>query len=159
MIDEIARERIARWIRDTMAEGKLDEFNDLHVDQISSQFRPKELWITASEHALDAARKLLGASGETLTLAIGISLTAFAAPVGLRATSSLDLVAELDWTPPSLYLFRHGAEPWLAVEGEECTELPRAFRTDAPEGKAFFCEWYHELDREFRRTVWLPSDR
>ena len=66
------------------------------------------------------------------------------------------IVAVMDDSPPSLYLFEQGSEPWRSdsdfreVIGDYMPATNLKLRT-------FFREWFDDNDQTFRRSFWLAG--
>lgn len=64
-----------------------------------------------------------------------------------------DVVQQFDDTPPSLYAFPKGAEPW-ATQRQVYAEMPASI-VAADGARCYFAEKFDESDNEYRRTVWI----
>jgi hypothetical protein len=129
-------------------------FDDLHVDEISERFRAAEVWIEAAIESLQTAILIRNTERWTYTVAAGFSLRSTSTPTGLPSDQLAEIVSEMDDSPPSLYLFKMGDEPW--VEDTAFRELSSRFhpRLNLPV-RSFLREWFDENDGEFRRSFWL----
>lgn len=149
---------IEAWAVEVIRHQRIDDFDDLHVDEISEEFRARDTWIAASEQCLELGARLMEQYSGEYAIVVGMSLTANDRPVGIRVDELDALGAELDGSPPSLYVVRRVAPPWADAGQEGCIELTEPFRPRVKGGRAFFCEWWHAADREYRRSVWLTHD-
>lgn len=117
--DHRQQEVIQSWMLSAVRDGGLGRYDDLHVDQIDKNWRPRELWISAACEVLPLAAQLLRRNSVDATLAIVFSLLSTLDRQGVDFTTSLELLSRLDWSPPSLYLFKKGDEPWLRNDEPE----------------------------------------
>ncbi|HEX5423466.1 MAG TPA: hypothetical protein VFW94_07950 [Candidatus Acidoferrales bacterium] len=115
---------IKQWIEDN--DKALGEFQELHVDKIDSRWKSRVTWIDAGLEVLAAASRIKLSTGVPRTLAVAYSLRAGIKPTGINFNTRQELAAEIDQSPPSLYMFREGHEPWLAAN--QCTAAPTMLR-------------------------------
>jgi hypothetical protein len=101
---------IELWMLSVSRDGGVDRYDDLHVDSIDSDWKSKAAWIDGGVWAFQEAIQLRDRLDLPYTVALGLSLRAegydWIDNVGIG-----QLQSRLDWSPPSLYLFRHGEEP------------------------------------------------
>lgn len=150
--------RIETWAAEVIRHHRIDDFDDLHLDEISEEFRARDTWIAASEQCLELGARVMTQFPGEYAIVVGISLTSNDGPVGIRVDGLDALGTELDWSPPSLYVVKRAAPPWVDSGQEGCIELTEPFRPRMKGGRAFFCEWWHAADHEYRRSVWLTTD-
>ena len=101
---------IEEWMRMILATGGVERFDDLHVDQIARQWETRESWLHASSEALSLAYPVWQSIAPGKTLALMCSLSS--EPNQNPPESVDELITQIDWSPPSLYLFEPGSEPW-----------------------------------------------
>jgi hypothetical protein len=106
---------IERWMREAMVDGGIDRYDDLHVDQIDLQWKGRERWLEAGGRALSMAVGLRNRIAPDLTVALAFSLQSGPERQGPDFKDVEALQERLDWSPPSLYLFRKGEEPWRRI--------------------------------------------
>jgi hypothetical protein len=107
------------WMLTVSRDGGIDRYDDLHIDSIDPEWKPREAWIGGGLLAFQDAVKVRDRLALSLTVALGLSLV----PEDLvwsEIEGFAQLRPQLDWTPPSLYLFRKGEEPG--------TDLDKAIR-------------------------------
>lgn len=104
---------IENWMLSISQDGGVDRFDDLHIDQIDPSWGSRELWINAGLEAFRLALNLRDQHRLPLTVALAFSLESSAHPRGPDFGTAAGLRGLLDWSPPSLYLFPPGKEPWL----------------------------------------------
>lgn len=105
---------IEQWMRANIETRGFERFDDLHIDRIDSVWKNPDNWVEGGIEALRLANDLKGRLQLDLSVALGCSLRAEAAVTMPIIETSAELVAQLDWSPPSLYLFSKGKEPWKA---------------------------------------------
>ena len=91
-------------------DGSVDRYDDLHVDSIDQDWKSKKAWIGGGVWAFQEAIQLRDRLDLPYTVALGFSLC----EEGFDWNESAgigQLQSRLDWSPPSLYLFRDGEEP------------------------------------------------
>lgn len=116
------RQIIETWMLSNVRTGEFNRYDDLHIDQIDQQWRDRKTWIEGGVEALRLGVELRDKHQLEFTVALGCSLRVSASsPLGLPRRRE-DLTAQLDWSPPSLYLFPKRQEPWLDSGGTEILE-------------------------------------
>jgi hypothetical protein len=95
---------IRRWMLATVSDGGIERLDDLHVDDIDAGWKDPTSWVSAGLTAYGLALGIRRELGLAVTVALAFSL------VDARDTPDVfDTQAEfekqLDWSPPSLYLF------------------------------------------------------
>jgi hypothetical protein len=103
---------IASWIENSIS-GAIDRYDDLHIDRIDAMWKLKGTWVSGGLKALAVAAKIRAEKSIGLTLALSFSLRSSTKPLGINFETLDQLAAELNHSPPSLYLFREGHEPWF----------------------------------------------
>jgi hypothetical protein len=93
------------------SEGGVFRHNDLPVNQIDPACKSNQLWFDAAREALQLAVMVRNELGWDLPVAVAFSLNA-AEP---EPRSREDWEQQMDWTPPSLYLFEKGKEFWAEI--------------------------------------------
>ena len=145
---------IEQWLHEAIVEESYRRFDDLHVDEMDPPVRDRSQWLTGIKSALDSAVRIRDQRQWPFTLAAGLSLTSANAPSGPSLSRPNELVAQIDETPPSLYAFPNGAEPWN-TNPTGYTELKPTVVGVGPNARVLFAEEFNEDDREYRRTVWI----
>ena len=102
----------------------IERYDDLHVDQVDQHWRPRKHWISGGLEALQVAIELRESHRIPVGVALGCSLHAEGVTSWPALTSMQELSNQLDWSPPSLYLFHKGKEPWREA-GSVATFLPK----------------------------------
>lgn len=100
---------IERWMLQVSQHGGIERFDDLHIDDIDPQWKNRNLWAEASGLAFRSAVEVRNRLSLPFTVGLGMSLRPDA--VVTNDVGLAELISRVDWTPPSLYLFRQGKEP------------------------------------------------
>lgn len=154
--NDTLRTEIASWITGLLQGSGLGSFDDLHVDDIHRDFQRRETWADAMRICLHIAEGITRLLGANATVVIGASLTADPDGEDLAPESLEALVTQTDWTPPSLYLFHLGQEPWradgISATMKSLVDGSRIFTL-------YICTWYDAHEQESRRVAWLVSAR
>ena len=98
------------WMSQVVQDGGVERCDDLHIDVIDPEWKSRNLWAEAAYWAFQTAIEVRDRLKLPLTLGLGMSLCSDE----LRKDESVrlaQLISQVDWTPPSLYLFRPGQEP------------------------------------------------
>jgi hypothetical protein len=101
---------IEHWMLNVVRDGGIDLYDDLHVDSIDPAWKAKDAWVGGGVWAFHEAVQLRNELGLPYTVALGFSLSAETYDWSENAGIG-QLESRLDWSPPSLYLFREGEEP------------------------------------------------
>lgn len=144
---------IESWTDRVVSGGLLESFVDLHVDEIDSSWARRDRWLDAALAALQIAAEVRDAKRLRVTVAVGLSLLASSDRQGLPVPTFRDVQRELDMSPPSLYLFPQGKEPWL--EDEDFSPWRGAVYLEERAAQAHFREWRDDEDDEYRRVLFL----
>jgi hypothetical protein len=124
--------------------GGIERFDDLHIDEINAAWSPRSQWVSGMAESLFAARRGCSTDAPDKVIAVMFSLGDGPAetPTNLDA-----LAAQLDWTPPSLYLFEAGKEPWIDLRStDKLLRLPLDCFSALEASQIFLYEW-HKVGR------------
>ena len=150
------KERIRSWMIRVVQERTDVSFDDLHIDEIIDRFRDRAAWVDGAVECLQVAALIRNSEQWPFTIAVGFSLRSNPAPSGLGAVRQLELTSEVDDSPPSLYLFEQGNEPWKTDEDFHETPIECSLRVNI-QVRTFLREWRDENDGDFRRSFWLAA--
>jgi hypothetical protein len=106
---------IEQWIHSNVQNNGYDRFDDLHIDNIDRQWKASNFWIQGGFKAFQIAVRIRNEQMQNVTIALAFALIAGKEPRGLNFASLKEMERELNSSPPSLYLFRKGHEPWTDV--------------------------------------------
>lgn len=150
----VVKQRIETWMLRVIEAKSYLQFEDLHIDEIDSEYRNPHSWLKGGIRCFQAALSIRTSRGFAFTVGLGFSLKCGPDRKGITFSRLEDVQAELDDSPPSLYLFDASGHPWF--EDSDYVELggeygiAHNFRT-----RAYYREWRDENDNEFRRALWL----
>jgi hypothetical protein len=139
---------IEDWMRMVLATGGIERFEDLHIDRIDPAWRGRDSWLKASSDALNLAKELKKSIAPEKTLVIMCALISEDCELALPR-SPTELSEQIDWTPPSLYLFDPRNEPWVDSGTVTITPTVRMFPACS---ECFVMEFKTKQENELRRT-------
>lgn len=116
---------IDRWMQMVLDTQGVERFDDLHIDRIDPEWKGRDTWINGSSESLKLARKSRQCIAPDKVLALMCSL--ICGPDEILPASLDDLASQIDCSPPSLYLFERGSEPWIKTEGLTLSPLSELF--------------------------------
>lgn len=141
--DSERRAVIERWMMTNIGARGFERYDDLHVDCIDSAWKEKSVWIAGGLEALQLAAGVRDQRKLDFSVALGCSLDVNS-PSPIKTEQGL--LAQLDWSPPSLYLFERGKEPWSrGFQSTVLYELGQRIRHSS--GTNVEC-WYLEFARD-----------
>lgn len=97
---------LRNWINYVISGEKWKNYEDLHIDEIGSEFNNQREWIPGGMFLLGCLMSLIDRSKFDVILAIPLSCLSTPSPINF--TSFGEMEKELDLTPPSFYLFPMG---------------------------------------------------
>jgi hypothetical protein len=89
--------------------GGIERRDGLHIDDIEAVWSERSRWIEGMIESLNVARSIRLDVAPDKVIALMCSLVDGPSEVPMNLD---ELAAQMDWTPPSLYLFEAGKEPW-----------------------------------------------
>lgn len=92
--------------------GGCEKHDDLHIDKIDEQWKPREVWFEGGIEALQLAVELRDQHAPEFTVAVGFSLLSGKPLSKFDFNNKYQLMRHTDWSSPSLYLFKRNREPW-----------------------------------------------
>lgn len=161
--DSIIRE----WMLNVIKNGGIQRFDDIHVDAIDNNWTSPSLWLEGGLEALEAARRLRDFDKLPFTVVLAIPLRSNNTLKGLDFTTREELASRLDFTPPSLYLFVPGEEPWITLERAIRVDKTHTglvivstnldlFRGAVCAKQTYYTEFRAaSTDREYSRSLWI----
>jgi hypothetical protein len=153
---------VREWMIAALDAGHIEPFNDLHIDQIDPSWKDKKHWVRAGLEALQIATSLRNRDGLGVDIALTFSLRSGERPRGVDFRDSVTFQAELDWSPPSLYLLKPGKEPYSHRALEQSPTPvdmvskrldPVRFGFAEPVKACYFMEFKSMDSPEYARTV------
>lgn len=96
--------KIESWILNVIADNSWQQFNDIHIDDIDIAYKDKKKWIEGGMSCFNMSVELI--RDLNLPFIITLSLALKSKKTAINTVKSIaDIQAELDDTPPSLYVF------------------------------------------------------
>jgi len=107
-----AVEVIQNWMLSNIKKQGYERYDDLHIDQIDQRWKARDSWIEGGFEAFRLAVDIRNQHAPSFSVVLAFSLTAGDEPQGLDFRTLQEMNAELSSSPPSVYLFQKGKEPW-----------------------------------------------
>ena|SRR5271157_2556122 len=161
---------IQSWFDSAINDGGIDRYDDLHVDQIDSEWKPRNKWMVSALKSFEIALELRSAnvSSQHLTVVLAFALESDVQPQGITFHNREELEKAFCSTPPSLYLFRPGGEFWTQVEDSKGgkvnddlvikTLIASELFGEMPENiKCIYMEYKRTGDEEYSRDIFLAG--
>lgn len=117
---------ISAWLTSQPAQAcPPEQYHDLHIDEIDPvAWKDRSHWVEGAVIALQLATVAAADLNLPHTVALAFSLGEVPAASPLDPTHLINIEDHIDWSPPSLYCFNVGSEPWLiAYDPTEYTVL------------------------------------
>jgi hypothetical protein len=110
--EEHAQEKaIEAWMLAIIKDGGIARLDDLHIDRLAERWKRREMWIPGGLEAFRLTVMLRDRHQLPFTVGLAFSLEAREHLTGMDFRTTEQLAAMLDWSPPSLYLFKEEQEP------------------------------------------------
>ena len=152
-MDSRHESKIREWMLATISNGGIERLDDLHIDDIGDCWKQRTNWIPASIRAYELAVMLQSNLGLNVKIALAFSLLD---GMGQTFDTEEEFQSQLDWSPPSLYLFRAGDHKHLS-NIVRFDPLPKTLASRFPPGtKSFLLQWATE-DGTQRRSVFIEA--
>jgi len=155
--------RIESWMRAIILHGGVDRYDDLHIDRIDARWKDQKVWISAGLQVYDLALNIRDREQLPFSVVLGFSLISGTQRKGVNFVAIADIERELGGTPPSLYLFRPGEEPWTEagrIKTEARTEDvmiekvdPAVFGGPLRASGCFYVEFKTDTESEYSRSI------
>ncbi len=111
------KKAIEQWMLSNLKTRGSEKYDDLHIDKIDEQWKPREVWFDGGIEALQLAVELRDVHALEFTVAVGFSLLSGKPLSKFDFNNKYQLMRHADWSPPSLYLFGRNREPWTQAGG------------------------------------------
>jgi hypothetical protein len=149
------RQVINRWMLEVLVDGGRERLDDLHVDQIDAEWGSRDRWVDAGLEALRMAVELRDAYHLDVAVVLAFS-------INLSATYPFkerrDFEAAVDWSPPSLYLFGPGDEPWLKPGCASIEPLDATAVFGVSErASAYYAQFKSQVSGETCRSIYIAG--
>lgn len=142
---------IQDWISRTIVDGSWKNYNDLHLDEIYSNYT-NENSLRLAFGVIEVAKRFINLRYKSYDVVIGFSLITEPHPLGINFSNIESFQNELDWSPCSLYIYSLDDPDWKKTF-EICEkiilkdfQLPLLYSEELING-------FDEID--YRRVVWL----
>jgi hypothetical protein len=140
-------EIITKWMGTISSNGGIDRWDDLHVDQIDETWKNPQSWSHAGLDALAIAVRVRDRLHLDFTIGVAWSLRAAGVTQTVTFAERDRLASDGDSSPPSLYLFRRGAEPWAQIDVAKANVQKLAVeRVEADSIQLSFLKYWLNLD-------------
>jgi len=150
MMNDAHKARVRSWIEATVSDGGIERMDELHIDAIDEHWKEQSTWISS---ALGAYRSALQIRDE-LRLPVKVALAfSLSSGTGDSFETIEQFEQEVDWSPPSLYLFalNHTFYRDTAVRKHP---LPDEMTADLPVGtESFLLRWTTDQGEDRRSVV------
>jgi hypothetical protein len=124
---------IRKWMLETFSDGGIERFDHLHVDDIDPAWENPASWVSAGLTAYALALAIQRELGLDVMVALGFGLVDAHDASGDMFETQEEFEKELDWSPPSLYLFKPGDQQHLS--GTVLSDpLPKVLTSQLPAG-------------------------
>jgi hypothetical protein len=159
-------EIIDRWMAAIIEDGGIDRYDDLHIDRIEKGWAGRRLWLSGAIQAFQIATEQRDRHDAKLVVAVGFSLTSSEKAMGLNFTTREEMELQFDSSPPSVYLFHAGQEPWAKRQSSDAFDELREptiitcntlFSDLLPDAKCSFLEFFRPDDAEYRRSIFVAG--
>lgn len=141
-----------------LANGGIERFDDFHVDDIDAVWGARDRWLEASLQSLRLASDLRDELHTQVVPAIGMSLQSVEDGKARILPALPDVVEDCDQSPPSLYLFRLGQEPWHGDADFRRWPVVRPLNYPRPLD-GFLREWWDADERMLHRSLFLVEQQ
>jgi hypothetical protein len=161
---------IQSWFDSAISDAGIDRYDDLHVDQIDSAWKPRSKWIASALESFEMALEVRDADvgNQHLTVVLAFALEPKVRPHGITFHSRAELEKAFCSTPPSLYLFRPGGEFWTQAEesrGDKVNDdlviktlsASELFGKMSAKIKCIYMEYMRTGDDEYSRELFLAG--
>ena len=99
----------------TVSDGGIERLDDLHVDDIDAGWKDPSSWVSAGLTAYGLALGIRRELGLDVTVALAFSLLDGQDTSEDVFDTQAEFEKQLDWSPPSLYLFKVGDQQHLST--------------------------------------------
>jgi hypothetical protein len=161
---------VQSWFDSAINNGGIDRYDDLHVDQIDSDWKPRSKWIASALESFEMALEVRDADvgNQHLTVVLAFALESDVHPQGMTFHNREELEKAFCSTPPSLYLLRPGDEFWTQAEeskGDKVSDdlvintlSASELFGEMPENiKCIYMEYMRKDDEEYSRDLFLAG--
>ncbi len=128
--------------------------DDVHVDQISAEFKDRHTWADAAVQCFSVASRAARAGRLPVTVAMELFLESTQTAESFAGGPIQNLA--LSWTPPALTVYQRGVEPWNGVDAFQRVSVDTGVVAEG-EVMVLFQEWFDEVEADYDRRLWLVA--
>jgi hypothetical protein len=150
-------EIIKSWMLTIIGDGGIARHDDLHIDRIDHAWRPRNLWIPGALHAYNIAIKIRNRNKIGFSVVLAFSLKTSEKPIGIDFHSKEQFEARFNRTPPSLYLFKPGSEPWTQTKAVAQQIPPAIFGGLADGEDCWYLQFKYDDSEGYSRSVFVTG--
>ncbi len=152
---------IETWMSGCVQNGGIERHDELHIDRIDEAWRVPGVWIAASLETLALATSIRDSAGyRDLSVVLAFSLKSTPQKKGVDFTTKEELAERLSHTPPSLYMFYRGREPWIQAQAD-CMTVRKIdvgiFGPSVGLKECFYMEFKEPGQDAYYRSVFLAG--
>jgi len=150
---------VEKWMLAVIDDGGIERLDDLHIDEIDSRWKNRDNWFEGGLEALRVAKSVRDRNQLPFTVALAFSLKSAELPIGVDFRTRSEFVERLDWSPPSLYLFRYGDKRRTQiVPGVAVQELsPLTFGISESGLACYYLEFLPQDAEEYCRSAFIEG--
>jgi len=107
-----AKSVIESWMLSNLKNQGYDRYEDLHIDHIDQAWKARDSWTEGGFEAFRIAVNIRNRHSPSFSVVLAFALTSGKEPRGLDFRNQKEMKVRLSSSPPSLYIFKKGTEPW-----------------------------------------------
>lgn len=148
-------EELLKWIMTNIDTGGFRRCDDRHLDELSPEYRQREIWLDGVKKVATELCTLRQKIPMQFCIAIGMSLISKEVRLGVTYHTAAELDDELTLTPPSVYVFERGKEPWNLQPGD--AEIVDQDLLSINIGGIWYIhfEYRETYEETYRRSSWV----
>jgi hypothetical protein len=154
-----ARGAIEAWFTAIVQDGGVERYDHLHIDKIDARWARREHWLEGGTEAFRLTRRVRDRHGLALIVALAYSLESGEALRGMNFRTPDEFQAQLDWSPPSLYLFHPNHDPWnqSGAEVVKPIDVTTLFGNTLDAKGCYYMEFRQAGSTEYSRSVFVAG--
>lgn len=156
-LDRNPEDIIERWMLQIATDDGVDRFDDLHIDAIDPAWKERALWIEKAIEAFHIAVSVRNRNRMPFSIGLGFSLHSSDSLTGINFRTKKEFIEQLDWSPPSLYIFRSGDEPHARSASAKVQILNPAILGLTDHMRCYYLEFEQEGKDECYRSVFMEG--
>ncbi len=112
----------------------------------------KEYWVVGAIESFSIARSVRDSLSLKVIVAAAFSLRSGHQQIGINFNTPSEFFAQLDWSPPSLYLFPADEQPW-EQKSSVLISASMMFENPVEAQGCYFIEFQQQESTEYSRSV------